>query len=159
MSWTYDVAGRRSSMTDPDGRTTDYTYDEVGRLVAVDHPLLGRAYLERDESGRLVQATAGSTIQSWDYHDGFVVAHSVTDPEGSTRTLLSRDGGRITTNWPGLVSEYTARTASIDLADFTAPGRPSRAAAPTRGDLSTRRGIRPCVARRSPHSSGASCLP
>jgi cation diffusion facilitator CzcD-associated flavoprotein CzcO len=44
-----------------------------------------------------------------------------------------RDGGRITTNWPGLVSEYTARTASIDLADFTAPGRPSRAAAPTPG--------------------------
>ncbi len=96
MSWTYDAAGRRSSMTGPDGLTTDYTYDEVGRLVAVDHPLLGRAFLERDEAGRLVQATTDDTIQSWEYHDGFVVAHSVTDPEGSTRTLLNRDGGRIT---------------------------------------------------------------
>ncbi len=28
------------------------------------------------------------------------------------------DGGRVTTNWPGLVSEYRSRTAAVDLADF-----------------------------------------
>ncbi len=97
MSWTYDAAGRRSSMTTPAGHRTDYTYDAVGRLVTVDHPLLGRAVLERDAAGRLVQATADGIIQTWEHHDGFVVAHVVTDARGSTRTLVSRsDEGRIT---------------------------------------------------------------
>ncbi|MER5266279.1 NAD(P)/FAD-dependent oxidoreductase [Actinosynnema sp. NPDC002837] len=32
------------------------------------------------------------------------------------------DGGRITTNWPGLVWEYRRRTARADLADFRAVG-------------------------------------
>ena len=84
-------------MTTPDGHRTDYTYDAAGRLVAVDHPLLGRAVLERDAAGRLVQATADGIIQTWEHHDGFVVAHVVTDAAGSTRTLVSRDDeGRIT---------------------------------------------------------------
>ena len=84
-------------MTTPAGHHTDYTYDAVGRLVTVDHPLLGRAVLERDAAGRLVQATADGIIQTWEHHDGFVVAHVVTDARGSTRTLVSRsDEGRIT---------------------------------------------------------------
>ena len=58
--------------------------------MTVDHPLLGRAVLERDAAGRLVQATADGIIQTWEHHDGFVVAHVVTDARGSTRTLVSR---------------------------------------------------------------------
>jgi cation diffusion facilitator CzcD-associated flavoprotein CzcO len=33
-----------------------------------------------------------------------------------------RDGGRITTNWPGLVSEYLARTATVDWAELEEVG-------------------------------------
>lgn len=38
------------------------------------------------------------------------------------------DGGRVTTNWPGLVREYQERTAELDLWDFTvtAPERRER---------------------------------
>jgi cation diffusion facilitator CzcD-associated flavoprotein CzcO len=44
-----------------------------------------------------------------------------------------RDGRRITTNWPGLVAEYRARTAALDPADFTAGRGRRRGDAPTRG--------------------------
>ena len=37
---------------------------------------------------------------------------------GRLRQLVPRDGGRITTNWPGLVAEYVDRTARLDPADF-----------------------------------------
>lgn len=41
-----------------------------------------------------------------------------------------RDGGRITTNWPGLVAEYRERTASVDWSELEelspAPGSPTR---------------------------------
>ena len=35
---------------------------------------------------RLVAALAGGLIQSWEHRDGFVVAHTVTDADGATRT-------------------------------------------------------------------------
>ena len=97
LSWTYDLDGRRASMTTPDGHTTGYARDAAGRLVAVDHPLLGRAVLERDAAGRIVGATADGVIQTWEHRDGFVVGHTVGDADGFTRTEITRDEqGRIT---------------------------------------------------------------
>lgn len=95
LRWGYDAAGRRRSMTAPDGSTTRYERDAVGRLVAVDHPLLGRAVLTRDAAGRVVAASAGGTIATWEYTDGFVSAHTLTDAEGVRRTEVERDGGRV----------------------------------------------------------------
>ncbi|WP_432477897.1 DUF6531 domain-containing protein [Nocardioides sp. GXQ0305] len=134
LSWAYDAAGRRSSMTTPDGHRTDYTWDEAGRLTAVDHPLLGRAVLERDAAGRLVQATADGIIQSWEHRDGFVVAHTVTDAQGATRTLVSRDdAGRITgLDRDGVTATFVhdealqlveARGATVTRWRFDAAGR------------------------------------
>jgi hypothetical protein len=36
------------------------------------------------------------------------------------------DGGRVTTNWPGLVREYRRRTARVDLMDHHLVGARSR---------------------------------
>jgi hypothetical protein len=36
----------------------------------------------------------------------------------SCRNWYRQDGGRVTTNWPGLVSEYDRRTRRADLADY-----------------------------------------
>ena len=96
VTWVYDNAGRRTAMTTPDGRTTRYGWDAADRLSSVEHPLLGRAAFDRDASGRLVSASAGGILQSWEHRDGFVVAHTITDGDGSTRTLVDRDEvGRI----------------------------------------------------------------
>ncbi|GGF44869.1 hypothetical protein GCM10011519_18380 [Marmoricola endophyticus] len=97
QAWEYDAAGRRTSMTLADGSSVDYRWDDVsGWLRAVEHPLLGRASFEHDAQGRVVAATAGALIQSWEYADGFVVGHSVTDVDGAVRTVVDRDDeGRI----------------------------------------------------------------
>ncbi|WP_432478211.1 DUF6531 domain-containing protein [Nocardioides sp. GXQ0305] len=95
-TWSHDAAGRRTSMTLPDGSTVAYDHDAVGRLASVDHPLLGRATFEHDAAGRLTAAAAGDLVQSWEYADGFVVAHTVTDADGADRTTVERDDdGRI----------------------------------------------------------------
>ncbi len=96
LSWAYDAAGRRASTTLPDGSTVGYDHDTAGRVAAVDHPLLGRATFEHDAAGRVVAAIAGDLLQSWEYADGFVVAHSVTDAAGAVRTVVVRDDeGRV----------------------------------------------------------------
>ena len=96
VSWEYDADGRRTAMTTPDGTRTSYAWDEAGRLQAVEHPLLGRASFERDASGRLVAATADGVIQTWEHRDGWVVAHTVGDSDGFTRTAIDRDDeGRV----------------------------------------------------------------
>ncbi|RZL93351.1 MAG: type IV secretion protein Rhs, partial [Variovorax sp.] len=96
LRWTYDADGHRTSMSTPDGATTAYGYDAAGRLSWVDHSVLGRAAFDRDAAGRLTSALAGGLIQAWDHRDGFVVAHSVTDGDGATRTEVERDeDGRV----------------------------------------------------------------
>lgn len=96
LSWQYDAAGRRTAMTLPDGSTVGYDHDAAGRVAAVDHPLLGRATFERDAAGRVVAAAAGDLLQSWEYADGFVVAHTATDAAGAVRTVVDRaEDGRI----------------------------------------------------------------
>ncbi|WP_157683870.1 DUF6531 domain-containing protein [Microlunatus soli] len=97
VRWEYDAGGRRVSMTTPDGHATTYSHDPTGNLTAVDHPLFGRVTFDHDASGRLIAATAGDLIQSWKYGDGFATGHTLTTPDGSTRTRVIRDeDGRIT---------------------------------------------------------------
>lgn len=96
MAWTYDAAGRRTSLTLPSADRIDYRYDAAGRIATVDHPLLGRATFEHDESGRLVTAMAGELSQSWTWTDGFVTGHTTVDAAGSARTTVERDeSGRV----------------------------------------------------------------
>ena len=93
-STTPTAAG--TAMTTPDGTRTSYIWDAAGRLQGVDHPLLGRATFERDAAGRLVAATADGVIQTWEHRDGWVVAHTVGDGDGFTRTAVQRDDeGRV----------------------------------------------------------------
>ena len=97
VTWAYDADGRRVAMTTPGEVRTDYGYDLAGRIISVDHPLLGHAAFDYDASGRIVNAVAGGIIQSWDYAEGWVVAHTLTDADGASRTRIERDpDGRIT---------------------------------------------------------------
>ena len=83
-------------MTTPDGRTTRYGWDAADRLTWVEIRLVGRAAFDRDATGRIVSAVAAGILQSWEHRDGYVVAHTVTDGDGATRTTIERDDdGRI----------------------------------------------------------------
>ncbi len=134
VSWTYDADGHRTSMTTPDGSTTSYERDAAGRLLAVEHPLLGRASLTRDAAGRVVSASAGGTLQTWEHADGFVVAHTVTDVEGATRTTIERDElGRVATvARDDRVTSYEYDGAHQLLATRTGPTAPGSTASETR---------------------------
>lgn len=113
VTWDYDADGRRTSLTTPDGTTTSYAYDSVGRLALVDHPLLGRATFTRDAAGRLVEASADGVLQTWEHQDGHVVAHTVGDADGFTRTAIRRDDlGRVV----GITNQDGDTTYSYDEA-------------------------------------------
>ena len=44
-TWTRDQRGLPTSMTDPDGAVTSYTYDEAGQLaVTTEPPVTAQAY-------------------------------------------------------------------------------------------------------------------
>ena len=51
MSYTYDAAGRRASMTDATG-TTRYSYDSTGRLLTVTEPDGGVTAASYDAAGQ-----------------------------------------------------------------------------------------------------------
>ncbi|SDU81186.1 RHS repeat-associated core domain-containing protein [Microlunatus sagamiharensis] len=115
VEWTYDADGRRTSMVTPDGTTTSYGYDRAGHLTSIDSSVLGRAAFDHDAAGRLISALAGGMIQSWEHRDGFVVGHTITDSEGSTRTTIDRDDdGRITRVVKGDGSVTTATDYAYD---------------------------------------------
>ena len=54
LTYTYDLAGRRTRMVGPDGQTT-YDYNGRGRLSAVTAPGAGRIEYERDGEGRVTR--------------------------------------------------------------------------------------------------------
>jgi RHS repeat-associated protein len=52
--YTYDAAGRRTSITDPLNRTTRYEYNTRNQVVATIHPDSTRTQKKYDDSGRVV---------------------------------------------------------------------------------------------------------
>jgi cation diffusion facilitator CzcD-associated flavoprotein CzcO len=72
---------------------------------------------------QLVQAVApGGSIavrrESEERFDDEVQRRLADSVWGGCSSWYRDEGGRVTTNWPGMVAEYKARTARVDLADF-----------------------------------------
>lgn len=82
-SWTWNADGACTSRTTPNGEVTRYHVDEAGHIVSVEHAGIAPLQLRRDQAGRLVRATAGDTTYEWTYHNGFMVNHRTSGPEGS----------------------------------------------------------------------------
>ena len=118
---TYDPAGRQLSQTDPDGRTTSWTYDTAGReattsvdgklIAAIDRDLLRRRTvitdytggdglaveheLGFDRRGLLTSRTRGAQGLSWEY-DGDGNRTGFTDAHGTTTSYTRDPAGRVT---------------------------------------------------------------
>ncbi|MGB0767991.1 MAG: RHS repeat-associated core domain-containing protein [Phycisphaeraceae bacterium] len=75
----YDYAGRRVSETDPLGRTTNYTYDTTGRLIAVTLPMI-------DPDGSAT-GTTNTDRPTYAYgYDQYGNQTTITDPIGVSTT-------------------------------------------------------------------------
>ncbi|MHA3946548.1 DUF6531 domain-containing protein [Cellulomonas bogoriensis] len=98
-----------ASVTDPLGRTTTYSHDAVGNVVAVTDPTGATSTVDYDEARRPVRTTdpTGSTT-SYTY-DGAGRVLTVTDPVGGVTTKEYDDAGRLVqvTAPDGMWTRYT----------------------------------------------------
>jgi RHS repeat-associated protein len=86
LSYSYDAAGRRLSMSDGTGTTT-YTYDPAGQLTSASNPVSGTVGYDYDGLGRVSAIT---------YPDGRVVSRGY---DAANRLVTESDGSGNTTNF------------------------------------------------------------
>jgi RHS repeat-associated protein len=68
-AYSYDVMDNLSSVTDPNGNTTSYRYDDFHRLERQDSPVTGTTIYQYDPAGNLVATTdarGASTARNYD---------------------------------------------------------------------------------------------
>jgi RHS repeat-associated protein len=68
-AYAYDVMDNLSSVTDPNGNTTSYRYDDFHRLERQDSPVTGTTIYQYDPAGNLVATTdarGASTARNYD---------------------------------------------------------------------------------------------
>jgi cation diffusion facilitator CzcD-associated flavoprotein CzcO len=72
---------------------------------------------------QLVEAAEGGSIavrpEAEERFDAEIQERLAASVWGGCASWYRDEGGRVTTNWPGMVTEYKARTAKVDLGDFT----------------------------------------
>lgn len=78
-------------------------------MVAVEHPGLDVAVLERDEAGRLVGAAVGATSHEWAFTDGFITRHARTGDGGSSASVMdyTEDGRLASVTTDGATTAYS----------------------------------------------------
>ncbi|MEM7368692.1 MAG: RHS repeat-associated core domain-containing protein [Bacteroidota bacterium] len=70
ISYTYDDAGNRKTMTDPDGGVTEYFYDDNHRLDSLVNPFGQITSFAYDSTGRMTEQTnANGTFSVYAYDD------------------------------------------------------------------------------------------
>ncbi|QWL33228.1 hypothetical protein E2R40_10605 [Rathayibacter toxicus] len=97
----------------PDGTRTQYERDQCGRIIAIEHPHIGRAEFSYDPAGRLIRSNTGDISQEWEYQNGFLTSHHTVSPAGVTHTTIRRDDDyRVSAvEGPTGVTEYRYDTA------------------------------------------------
>jgi RHS repeat-associated protein len=114
---SYDVAGRKTQMIDPDMGTWVYTYDAVGNMVTQRDAKLQSVWFGYDALNRPIEKRAsnasGTLLASYSYDQGsYGIGRRSAMSAGSTQTAWSYDArGRVTQQSdviPGLGSYATA---------------------------------------------------
>ena len=117
-TFTYDLAGRRTSVTDASGNTTSYGYDHTGRLVESIDPRGNSSYYQYDVAGQVTRVVdRNSRKRDLSYNDlGLVTEEVWVDGFGNAvKTIVHGydDAGRETSISDGV----TGYNYQYDLAD------------------------------------------
>ncbi len=83
-TYTYDLVGRRTAMTEARGITTTATYDDAGQMTAAGSPNETRSY-SYDGAGRRTGMTDNTGTTTFDFDDALI--------EGDDRTVRILDQG------------------------------------------------------------------
>jgi RHS repeat-associated protein len=93
-SWTYDPRGLQTSMTDPDGNTTGYVYDQAGQLAATVNPPVS---VETNGGSPVVESPVSQT-----QYDTFGEPVQTQDLNGNeTEYAYDADGQKVSETEPG----------------------------------------------------------
>ncbi|MGB0371721.1 MAG: RHS repeat-associated core domain-containing protein [Opitutales bacterium] len=90
-AYEYDANGNRTSVTDPRGHTTTFTYDKLNRLVKVTYPLAGTYTMERVAFVRYIYDYSGNLALEID-EEGRHTMHHYDDLGRKIRTIVDMDG-------------------------------------------------------------------
>ena len=95
-TWTLDERGLPTSMTDPDGNVTSYSYDEAGQLaLTIQPPVSAQTYV----NGALATVTARP--ESLTGYDTFGDTTENDDPDGNVTTYgYDADGQQVSETLP-----------------------------------------------------------
>jgi RHS repeat-associated protein len=125
MRATFDLCGRRTSVTDPNGGTTRYEYTPGGRLSRMVSPLGRTLTLEYNRCGRLAARIDGGG-RRWTYHYA---------ADGALLEVVSPGGGhdRFEYDEAGRLSRRTAPGSGRTTYSYDLAGRVVAIAAPHTG--------------------------
>ncbi|MDY0810580.1 RHS repeat-associated core domain-containing protein [Kitasatospora purpeofusca] len=94
-TYGYDVAGNRTSTTDPTGAVTRTAFDALDRPVTVTDPLGNAVTTAYDPDGRVTAVTDPTGAKTGSTYDPRGLPTAVTDPLGNTTTYgYDADGHR-----------------------------------------------------------------
>ena len=126
--YVYDGLGRLTSVTDPDGIATTYTWSSLGELLLVESPDFGWRAYEYDEDGNLVhqEDAAGRTV-TWErdllgrpvhvfYDDATdaVETYTYDDPAGGLLVEVEDAAGTVTYGYDDFARQDTTHRVFAD---------------------------------------------
>jgi YD repeat-containing protein len=115
-TWTRDQRGLPTSMTNPDGDVTSYSYDEAGQLaVTTGPPVTAQTYGNSVVTARPVTMTG---------YDTFGDNAEDRDPNGNvTKYAYDADGQQVSTTLPPYTPPGGSPVTAVDTTAYDADGR------------------------------------
>lgn len=114
LSYAYDSAGNRASITDRNGKITDFTYDPQGNLLTKTDPQVG---------------TSPRYVTSFQY-DSKNNLTLITDARGMTTTMTYDPTTNVLTSVARQIDAGSSATTKYEYTDGANPGMPTRVIAP-----------------------------